>query len=248
MGRMEGKVAIVTGAARGMGESHARRLVSEGAKVALTDFDATCGEAVTRSIGAGALFIAHDVGSEADWQRVVAATESAFGPVSVLVNNAAIYEALAPIDQIEFDAFKRTIDINLHSVFLGMKCVVPSMRRAGGGSIINISSTMGLVGAPLHAAYAASKFGVRGLTKVAALDLADDRIRVNSIHPGFIMTRMTEGALPADDRAQFIRATSPMGRIAAPGEVSNLVLYLASDESSFSTGAEFIVDGGFTAR
>lgn len=248
MGRLNGKVAIVTGAARGMGAAHARRLAEEGAKVMLTDILDKDGEEMARAAGANARFLHHDVGSEGDWKRVVAEAEAAFGPISVLVNNAAIYTALAPIDQLEFADFRRVIEVNLYSVFLGMKAVVPSMRRAGGGSIVNVSSISGLVGVPLHAAYASSKFGVCGITKSAALDLAADGIRVNSVHPGFVQTPMIDGAVPTENTEEFIKSTSPMGRIAKPEEISNLVLYLASDESSFSTGAEFVADGGFTAR
>lgn len=248
MGRVNGKVAIVTGAARGMGAAHARRLVEEGAKVLLTDILDREGETVARALGANARYLHHDVSREEDWKHVVAEAEAAFGPVSVLVNNAAIYTALVPIEQVEFADFRRVIEVNLYSVFLGMKAVIPSMRRAGGGSIINISSAAGLIGAPCHAAYGASKFAVRGITKSAAIDVSGDGIRVNSVHPGFIQTPMIAGAVPTENNAEFIKGTSPLGRIAKPEEISNLVLYLASNESGFSTGAEFVADGGMTAR
>jgi 3alpha(or 20beta)-hydroxysteroid dehydrogenase len=236
VGRVSGKVAIVTGAARGMGAAHARRLIDEGAKVVLTDILDREGAATARTLGENARFIRQDVSNEEEWRRVVSETETAFGPVSVLVNNAAIYTALASLETIEETDFRRVMDVNFFSVFFGMKTVIPSMRRAGGGSIINI------------AAYGSSKFAVRGITKSAALDVSQYGIRVNSVHPGFVETSMSAGAIPKEDTEAFIKTTSPLGRIAKPSEVSNLVLFLASDESSFSTGAEFIVDGGYTAR
>lgn len=214
----------------------------------LTDIRDKEGETVARALGANARYLHHDVSREEDWKRVVAATEAAFGPISVLVNNAAICTALVPIEQLEFADFRRVIEVNLYSVFLGVKAVIPSMRRTGGGSIINISSAAGLIDAPCHAAYGASKFAVRGITKSAAIDVSGDGIRVNSVHPGFIQTPMIEGTVPTENTAEFIKGTSPLGRIAKPEEISNLVLYLASDESSFSTGAEFVADGGMTAR
>ena len=242
MGRVDGKVAIVTGAAQGMGEAFVRRLVKEGAKVVFTDVQKEKGEKIAQELGPNAKFIQHDVTSESDWAMVVSETEKAFGPITILVNNAGVCPAL-PISAHPIEDFKRTLDINLTAHLIGMKTVYPSMRGAGGGSIVNISSQSGFVGGPYMAAYTASKFGVRGLTKVAAVEFGPDNIRVNSVHPGVVLTPMTN----APDILPFLEAAAknnPLGRIGKPDELANLVLYLASDESSYSTGSEFIADGG----
>jgi 3alpha(or 20beta)-hydroxysteroid dehydrogenase len=246
MGRVSGKVAIVTGAARGMGASHARRLVAEGAQVMLTDVLDGEGTALAQQLGDNARFLHHDVTQEAEWQRIVAETEAAFGPVSVLVNNAGI-ASFSPIETTEESTYRRVIDINQVSVFLGMKSVIASMKRAGGGSIINISSIAGLVGSPMAQAYTASKFAVRGMTKAAAVELAPYNIRVNSIHPGLILTPMIDTP-NAEPLAAGMANATPAGRIGEPDEVSSVVLLLASDETRFSTGAEFVVDGGFSCQ
>ncbi|CAB3735806.1 glucose 1-dehydrogenase [Paraburkholderia rhynchosiae] len=247
MGRVSGKVAIVTGAARGMGAAHARRLIEEGAKVMLTDVLDAEGEETAASLGESARYLHHDVTKEDQWQRVVGETEEAFGPVSVLVNNAGIV-AHSPIEVMEERDYRRVIDVNQVSVFLGMKSVIASMKRAGGGSIINISSVAGLFGAAEVLAYTASKFAVRGMSKSAAIELAPYNIRVNSVHPGLISTPMTVSTPESEaSTAQFIAAT-PAGRPGEPDEVANVVLLLASDESRFSTGAEFIVDGGISCQ
>lgn len=245
MDRVSGKVAIVTGAARGMGAAHARRLLEEGAKVMLTDLLDQEGEAMARTLGANARFLHHDVSKEADWKRIVSETEAAFGPISVLVNNAAI-SSFSPIETLEEADYRRTIDINQVSVFLGMKSVIPSMKRAGGGSIINISSSAGLVGLPNLLSYVASKFAVRGMTKSAAIELAPDNIRVNVIHPGTIRTPLM-ATTPPDVEKQLIEA-APAHRLGEPEEVANVMLLLASDESRFTTGAEIPVDGGLTCQ
>ena len=246
-GRLSGKVAIITGAARGMGAAFARRLIDEGAQVMLTDVLDKEGEATARSLGGNARFMRHDVSSEAEWQRVVGATEAAFGPVNVLVNNAGIV-VYGPIESIELADYMRVIDINQVGVFLGMKSVLPSMKRAGGGAIVNISSVAGIIGGPMTLAYTASKFAVRGMTKSAAIEFAPHNIRVNSVHPGVIRTPMTAPAPGAEDPLAAVAAMTPAGRVGDPDEVANVVLMLASDESRFSTGAEFIVDGGFTCQ
>lgn len=248
MGRVSGKVAIVTGAARGMGEAHARRLIEEGAKVVLTDVRDEEGSALAKTLGPNARYMHLDVVSEAEWQRIVADTEAAFGPVSVLVNNAGIAPG-SPLEATTESDFRRVIDINQVGVFLGMKSVIPSMRRAGGGSIINISSSLGIVGAPYVCAYVASKFAVRGMSKSAAIELAKDNIRVNSLHPGTIRTPLfTEsvGAGATEETVAALTAGTPAGRIGEPEEVANVMLMLASDESRFTTGAEFVVDGGLS--
>jgi 3alpha(or 20beta)-hydroxysteroid dehydrogenase len=241
--RAKGKIAIVTGAARGMGAAHARRLADEGAMVVLTDILSGDGEALAAAIGADAMFLEHDVTQAADWARVVGETESRFGPASILVNNAAIGPSWRPIEDVTEQEFRRVIDIDQLSVFLGMRAVIPGMKRAGGGSIINISSVSGLVGTANAVAYAAAKFAVRGMTKAAALELAPHGIRVNSVHPGLVSTPMVDPAA-----AEAALSVIPMGRPGEPDEVSALVALLASDETRYTTGAEFAVDGGFSCQ
>lgn len=248
MSRVSGKVAIITGAARGIGEAIARRLVEEGAQVMLTDVLDAEGKDAAQRLGVNARFLHHDVTKEAEWVHVVSETEADFGPVSVLVNNAGVSGAAGPIDTIEEADFRRVMDINLMSVFLGMKTTLPSMRRATSGSIINVSSVAGIVGSVQSTAYSASKFAIRGLTKTVALDVSKYGIRVNSVHPGIIETPMVVGFLPVEKAEEFIRGTSPMGRLGTSEEIASMVLFLASDESSFSTGAEFIADGGYLCR
>ncbi|SEU09782.1 glucose 1-dehydrogenase [Paenibacillus sp. NFR01] len=243
MKRLEGKIAIVTGAAQGMGAAHARRFVAEGAKVVLTDLNEEKGAALVNELGANALFVKQDVTSEEDWAAVIAKTEEKFGPVNVLVNNAGITMAKS-ILQTSLGEYRRIVDINQVSVFLGMKSVIPSMRKAGGGSVVNISSINGIVGGAIG--YTDTKFAVRGMTKAAAVECAHYGIRVNSVHPGVIATPMVvqeDTKAAVEEFAKHI----PIKRVAEPEEVTSLVLYLASDESSYSTGAEFVVDGGITA-
>lgn len=248
MGRVQGKVAIVTGAARGMGAAFAKRLIEGGAKVMLTDVLLEEGKATAAALGTNARFMAHDVTKEAQWQQVVAETEKAFGPVTVLVNNAGIAYGGAIETTSEAD-YRRVIDIDQVSVFLGMKSVIASMRRAGGGSIINISSIAGIIGTAGVLPYTAAKFAVRGMTKSAAIELASQNIRVNSVHPGLIRTPMTSSNDPATQAVlDELAAATPVGRAGEPDEVASVVLMLASDESRFSTGAEFVVDGGATAQ
>lgn len=247
MGRLNGKVAIVTGAARGMGAADARRMIEEGAKVMLTDVLDAEGEATAKALGANAHYLHHDVTSEAEWQRVVAETEKAFGPVSVLVNNAGIV-LYSPLESTDESLYRRIVDINQVGVFLGMKTVIPSMKRAGGGSIINISSVAGIIGVANSIGYTASKFAVRGMTKSAAIELAPHNIRVNSIHPGIIRTPMTAPDQEAGEQIAALAASAPAARPGEPNEVANVIVMLASDESRFSTGAEFVIDGGLTCQ
>jgi 3alpha(or 20beta)-hydroxysteroid dehydrogenase len=241
MKRFDNRTVIVTGGARGMGASHARGFIAEGANVVIADVLEQEGRTLAAELGDHAIFSRLNVTSDAEWAATVAAAENAFGPVSVLVNNAGIVR-WGPIEETELAAWRQVIDINLTGTYLGMRAVVSSMRKAGGGAIVNISSAAGLVGIPLEAAYVASKWGVRGVTKTAALELGRDNIRVNSIHPGLIRTPMTTGPEVATFEASARNLAIP--RAAEPEEITRLVLFVASDEASFSTGSEFIADGG----
>jgi 3alpha(or 20beta)-hydroxysteroid dehydrogenase len=235
---LDGVVAIVTGAARGMGESHVRGLAAAGARVVATDVLDDLGTALADELGDAVMDRHLDVTDEAAWIDVVADAEATWGPVGVLVNNAGIVMFGSIVD-LTVEQFQKTLDINLTGVFLGMHCVVPSMKRAGGGSIVNISSTAGLQGYANLGAYVASKWGVRGLTKTAALELGAFGIRVNSIHPGPIRTPMVGGL--RDDLA----SGAPIPRIGEPSEVTALMLFIVQ-EATYSTGHEFIIDGGAT--
>jgi 3alpha(or 20beta)-hydroxysteroid dehydrogenase len=248
MGRLEGKVAIITGAARGMGESHARIFAREGARVIMTDVREDMGRAVAAEIGGDCRFIAHDVASPSDWNRVVLETEAVHGKVDVLVNNAGILGPMATTAELDDAGYDRVCDINQHSVFYGMRAVLPAMLRAGKGSIVNISSIAGMAanyGFP-SLAYVASKFAVRGMTKAAAVEYGRYNIRVNSVHPGFIQTPMMVEA--TDEGGGDALREIPLGRLADPREVSAVVLFLASDEASYITGAEHLVDAGMLAH
>lgn len=244
-GRLEGKVAIVTGAARGQGEAEARRFVAEGASVLLTDVLDEEGNAVAASLGAAAAYRRLDVSSEEEWTAAVAEAEERFGPVTILVNNAGILD-FASVEHQDVEKFRRVIEVNLVGTLIGMKTVTPSMRKAGGGSIINISSNGGIWGLPSLGAYVASKWAVRGLSKTAALDLGKRGIRVNSLHPGGIDTPMTRMPGHEPNDSGFAKSL-PVGRFGLVDEVANVVTFLASDEASYVTGAEWSVDGGATA-
>jgi 3(or 17)beta-hydroxysteroid dehydrogenase len=268
MGRVEGKVAIVTGGASGLGRASALALAREGASLLVTDLDAEGGEETVRRIraaGGGALFLAHDVGEEADWEQAIAAVRRDFGRLDVLVNNAGI-GAASPLTDTSIAEWRQLMRVNLDGVFLGVKHGVMAMRaeaagpnETGGGSIVNISSILGLVGAPETVAYSASKGGVRLMTKAAAIECAAKgwKVRINSIHPGYVWTPMVEAGIKR--RAQrantaesaihdYLLAQHPIGRLGRPEDIANGVVYLASDESAFMTGAELVIDGGYTAR
>ncbi|WP_068077697.1 SDR family NAD(P)-dependent oxidoreductase [Novosphingobium lentum] len=248
MGRLSGKVAIITGAARGMGASHARLFVEQGARVVLTDLNVAGGEALAKELGDNAMFVAHDVTKPESWETVVAKAVAAYGTIDILVNNAGILGPMAPTAELDNDGYDLVCAVNQHSVFYGMKAVLPVMVKAARGSIVNISSIAGMAanyGFP-SLAYVASKFAVRGMTKATAMEYGKHNIRVNSVHPGFIQTPMMVEA--TDEVGGEALAQIPLGRIAQPIEVSNVVLFLASDESSYVTGAEHLVDAGMLAH
>jgi 3alpha(or 20beta)-hydroxysteroid dehydrogenase len=247
MGRAEGKVAIVTGAARGLGAAIATLLVREGAQVLLTDIRDEEGEALARTLGPNALYLRHDVSREEDWGQAAKACTAAFGSLSVLVNNAGV-SLFTPLEDMTEAEYRRIIDIDQVSVFLGMRTVVSAMKAAGGGSIINISSVAGLVGAPRVLPYVAAKFAVRGMSKAAAVELAPFNIRVNSVHPGMFDTPIN--ARTPDNDAVLSAATEaiPLRRVGRPEELAHMVLLLATDEMTYATGAEFVVDGGLTCQ
>lgn len=248
-GRVAGKIAIVTGGGQGMGRSHSLLLAEEGATVVITDVNETSGKSVADEINASggtAVFIRHDVTSSSDWKAVVDEAVKKFGKVDILVNNAGIL-ILKPLDQTDDSEWDLIMNINAKGTFLGCKHIVPAMQKAGGGSIVNISSIYGLIGAPSAAAYEASKGAVRLLTKAAAIDLHQYNIRANSVHPGVIATAMTTDLLSTPEMAKAVLATTILERPAQPKEVSYAVLFLASDEASFMTGSEVVVDGGYTA-
>jgi len=247
MSRLAGKTAIITGAAQGMGEAHARMFVAEGAKVIMTDLNAEAGARIAGELGENCLFMRQDVASEADWAKVVAEGEARFGTINVLVNNAGVLGPIKSTLELTQDEFLKVCAINQLGVFLGMKAVIPSMLKAGVGSIVNISSVAGLVaiyGAPSQA-YVASKFAVRGMTKQIAIEYGANNIRANSIHPGYIRTPMMAAA--TDEEGGEATSMIPLRRLADVREVAHLAVFLASDESSFITGTEQVIDGGMTA-
>lgn len=246
MGRLDGKVALITGGARGMGKSHARHFVAEGARVVIGDVLDDRGKAVADGLGEEhCRYVHHDVTSEEGWAAAVSTAVTEFGRLDVLVNNAGVL-AHAPIAEMSLADFRRVLDVNLIGCWLGVRQAVAPMTAAGGGSIINISSIEGFVGAAGLSAYSASKFGIRGVTKSAAQELGQFGIRVNSVHPGGVMTSMALAAAQTFtdvDPAAFLKSL-PIARFAEPVELSRLVAFLASDESSYTTGAEFVADGG----
>ncbi len=238
--RLAGRRALITGGARGQGEAHARRFVAEGAQVVIADVLDAEGEALAEELGDAARYEHLDVSSEDDWQRVIATLTE----LHVLVNNAGVLD-FTPLEKTTLDAYLRVIMINQVGTFLGIKTAAPVIHRSGGGSIVNISSTAGLGGVAYAAAYSSSKWAVRGLTKSAAMELGHRGIRVNSVHPGGVATAMT--AVLGDDGTSRWYQRLPIARIGAPDDVTNVVLFLASDDSAYCTGAEFVVDGGATA-
>lgn len=242
---LESKVVIVSGGARGLGEVYARGIVGAGGSVVIGDLLEEQGQAVADELGERARFVRLDVTQPESWAEAVAVAEGEYGALHGLVNNAGISAPGVPVVDETLDSFRRVIETNLVGVQLGMQHVVPAMRRAGGGSIVNISSIAGMVGMAASGSYGAAKWAVRGLSKVAAVELAAERIRVNSVHPGVIFTPMTaptgvtlgEGGYPP----------AAMGRVGEPEELVGAVVYLLSDRASYTTGAELVVDGGHTA-
>ena len=256
MARLEGKVALISGGARGQGAVEATLFAGEGAKVVIGDLLEEEGkrvEAQINEIGGECLFVHLDVTSQADWDQAVLAAVSRFGKLDILVNNAGIGTARGPdgvafsIEALGEDQWDRVMDVNAKGVFLGTKSAIPEMRKAGGGSIVNISSIAGMVGGQ-STAYGASKGAVRLFTKATAIQYAGEGIRANSVHPGVIETPMTANMLSNTEQRDSSIARHPLGRVGRPEEVAYGVLYLASDESSFVTGSELVIDGGLTAQ
>lgn len=243
MGQLEGKSIIITGAAQGMGAIHARRCVEEGARVVLTDLQVEEGEKQAAALGEAAIFLEQDITVEADWDRVVKTAVERFGRLDGLVNNAAIWWTESILDE-KADRLRKMLEVNVIGTFHGMRKVVPAMRASGGGSIVNLSSIAGTRGIPGHGSYGASKWAVRGLSKVAATEFGQWKIRVNTIHPGAI-----EGTgmflIPESEHATLF-AEQPLQRPGRREEVSGLLIFLLSDQSSYVTGHEHVVDGGRT--
>jgi NAD(P)-dependent dehydrogenase (short-subunit alcohol dehydrogenase family) len=255
MARVAGKIALVTGGASGLGAAAARLLAEEGAKVALTDIAEESGEAAARLIieaNGEALFLRQNTAIENDWKHIVKAIVQHWGRLDILVNNAGVAGDNASITETSMEEWRRVLTVNLDGVFLGIKHCAPAIIASGGGSVINLSSILGKVGFRGAGAYCASKGGVALLTKSAALELAEFNVRVNSIHPGFIDTPMAAKGLAGmanpNKSRQRIEAAHPVGHLGEPKDIAEGVLFLASDASRFMTGAELVVDGGYTAQ
>jgi len=263
MDRVKGKVAIVTGAARGLGKAQAVLLAKEGAKVVATDINETLGKRLPEEVkrdGGEAIFIKHDVTNEQGWREVIEKTLSEYGKLDILVNNAGVL-LHHTIEDLSLEDWRSVLNVNLEGVFLGTKYAIGAMKKSGGGSIVNISSIAGLVGMPDTSSYVASKGAVRLFTKSAALECSklklDYNIRVNSIHPGFIYTEMVDGVIKTDvkkfgltmeEAKKLYEDMTMMGHFGEPEDIAYGVLYLASDESKYVTGAELVIDGGYTAK
>lgn len=245
MGRLDGKVAIITGGARGMGAAFVRRFVAEGAEVVVADVLDEDGKALAEELGKTTRFLHHDVTSEDSWDEAVRTTVEAFGKVNVLLNNAGVL-MWNPMHRVSLDDYMKVINVNQVGCFLGMKAVINPMREAGGGSIVNTSSTSGIEGMAGVISYAASKFAVRGMTKTAAIELGRFGIRVNAVLPGGINTQMGNPFQQEGEELENAYKKNPIPRIGSPEEVAPIMVFLASDESSFCTGGDFVVDGGYT--
>ena len=247
-GRLDGKVALVSGAASGIGAAHARVFAAEGAKLVAGDLQEEKGRAVVEAVNASggeAVFVHLDVTRQADWERAVGEAVSRFGKLTTLINNAGIYWPRGTEEE-TLEGWNTMISVNQTGVWLGMKAAVPAMREAGGGAIVNISSLYGLIGSPGSITYHATKGAVRLMTKSAALEYVKAGIRVNSIHPGQIDTPILSGLTP--EQNEQIKAATPMGRLGRPEEIAYGSLYLCSDEAAYTTGAELVIDGGWFAQ
>jgi 3alpha(or 20beta)-hydroxysteroid dehydrogenase len=245
MGKLDGKVALVSGGSRGMGAATVRRLHADGASVVFGDILDDEGKQLADELGDRVRYVHLDVTSEEQWQSAVEQTEREFGKLDVLVNNAGILVFNAIVDT-SVEELRRVLEVNLVSAFVGMKTAIPAMRRAGGGSIVNISSTEGLAATVFCGAYTASKFGVRGITKVAAIEYGAEGIRANSVHPGGIDTPMTRAVMDENGR-KYVANKVPLKRMGTAEDIADTVAFLASDESSYVNGAEIVLDGGVTA-
>lgn len=245
MGRLDNKVAIVTGGAMGQGAAIARAFVAEGAKVVIADIAKEAGQALADELEESAHFVSHDVSDAAAWATLVEDTNSRFGPVNVLANNAGLLR-FGRIEEMPLEEFQLLVNVNQVGVFLGMQAVSRTMRKNGGGSIINASSVEGLAGMPSCTAYAATKWAIRGMTKCAAMELGPKGVRVNSVHPGMIDTPMTR-VHGGDAAMEFGASKVPLRRVGTPDDIAPVYVFLASDESSYINGAEIAVDGGVTS-
>ena len=248
-GRLAGKVALISGGARGQGEAEARLFAKEGAKVVLGDILSEAGQKVAADInaqGGQATFVRLDVTQEADWQQAIDTTVRTYGKLNILVNNAGIFRTEG-VEATSLALWDQVIAVNQTGVWLGMKYAIPALRKAGGGSIVNISSGAGIIGSGFAAAYHGTKGAVRILTKTAAIEYAKEGIRINSVHPGVVDTEMIRGAMNQEGMQAVTRA-HPLGRMGTAEDIAYGVLYLASDEASFVTGAELVIDGGYTAQ
>ena len=243
MNRIDGKIALITGGAHGMGAAECKLFVEAGAHVIITDIDTDAGKSTVEAIGTSCQFIQHDVTCQNSWSSVVNQIEQAYGKIDILVNNAGIFRVMGLLET-SLDDWNELIAINQTGTFLGLQNVLPTMQRQGSGSIINLSSITGLSGAYRCPAYATTKWAVRGLTKSVALEFAATGIRINSVHPGLIDTRMMDEFNKTTDE---LKHRVPFGRLGTVDEVARLVLYLASDDSSYCTGHEFVVDGAMKA-
>lgn len=247
MTRFRNWTVLVTGGTGGQGASHVRAFHAEGANVVIGDIDVERGDALAAELGSRARFVHLDVTDERSWSEAVSAAEDTFGALGVLVNNAGVQNPPALIEDTDQATWARILGINLTGIFLGIKAVTPALRRAAGGAVVNIASTMGLGGTALYAPYVASKWAVRGLTRTAALELGRDRIRVNTIHPGVIATPfIREPAAGATAAIADFYSPEPFAvpRLGEPADVTRLLLFLASSDASFVTGSEYVIDGG----
>lgn len=247
MGRFEGQTVIVTGGSGGMGSSHVRGYHAEGANVVIAGRDDDAGRDLAARLGHRALSVHLDVTSEDDWEAAVSEAEGRFGPITILVNNAGVQNPAAPIEHTELRAWEHTLSVNVTGQFLGIRAVAPSMRGGGGGTIVNIASTMAHVGTACYAPYTASKWAVRGLTRTAALELGRDNIRVNSLHPGVVSTPLiNEPTIAGQPAIADAYRPDPFAipRLAQPTEVTHLLLFITSQDASFATGSEYVLDGG----